>query len=289
MNIGFKILFIVGLIILIIIIILVLLFIVPFRYLIKLLYVDNELSFDFKYSVVTFNAFISFKSKLKYYLKILGITIFDSDSAKETDNKKKTKKDKAIVKNTTVTQSLNDTDFLKDKSINEDLRASREDARELLKTAKRFEKEELKELIKSGGNVEKIDFKTKIDSFIDGLQNIIPPEMKYVLKKVSDEVFKLLKKLAPSDVDIDISYGSSDPYMLGLSYAVLAPVISLTGGDVNVKPKFGRDEISAKVELARRVPLITIVIPVVRLLLDKKFRNIVFSKNKGSRSSPVHP
>ena len=102
--------------------------------------------------------------------------------------------------------------------------------------------------------------------------------MKYVLKKVSDEVFKLIKKLSPTDVDVDISYGSSDPYMVGISYAILAPLISITGGDINARPEFGTDEIKAKLELARRVPLITIVIPVLRLLLDKKFRNIVLNK-----------
>lgn len=284
MNIGLKILLIVGIVILVIIILIVLLFVIPFRYLISLSYGDNEISFDFKYSIVTFNAFIALKSKVKYYLKILGITIFDSDDKKKdagkgkSDDKKKNKKVKADINETlTTTKRLTDTDFMRDKSIDEEVRASNEDAKELLKSAKKFEKKQLEEIIKSG-EIGNKGLKTKVDSFIDGLQNIIPPDMKYVLKKVSDEVFKLLKKLSPSDVDVDISYGSSDPYMLGIGFAVLAPIISLTGGDINAKPKFGSDEIEAKIELARRVPLIAIVMPVVRLLLDKKFRNIVFSK-----------
>ena len=284
MNIGLKILLIVGIVLLVVIILIVLLFIAPFKYLISLSYGDNEISFDFKYSVVTFNAFIAFKSKVKYYLKILGITLFDSeDKKKDTGkgkgaDKKKNKKAKADTNETlTTTKRLTDTDFMRDKSIDEEVRASNEDAKELLKSAKKFEKKQLEEIIKSG-DIGNKGLKTKIDSFIDGLQNIIPPDMKYVLKKVSDEVFKLLKKLSPSDVDVDISYGSSDPYMLGIGFAVLAPLISLTGGDINAKPKFGSDEVSAHIRLARRVSIITIVIPVVRLLLDKKFRSIVFSK-----------
>lgn len=284
MNIGLKILLIVGIVLLVIIILLVLLFVIPFRYLIRFSYGDNEISFDFKYSIVTFNAFIALKSKVKYYLKIFGITLFDSeDKKKDTGkgkgaDKKKNKKVKADTNETlTTTKRLTDTDFMRDKSIDEEVRASNEDAKELLKSAKKFEKKQLEEIIKSG-DIGNKGLKTKVDSFIDGLQNIILPDMKYVLKKVSDEVFKLLKKLSPSDVDVDILYGSNDPYMLGIGFAVLAPLISLTGGDINAKPKFGSDEVSAHIELSRRVPLITIVIPVVRLLIDKKFRSIVFSK-----------
>ena len=277
MNIGIKILLIVGIIILVIIVLLVLLIIVPFRYLISFSYIDNELSFNFKYSIVTFNTLIAFKSKIKYYLKIFGRTIFDSDDKKKEGKEKKSKKAKAAVNKTSIVKGVADTDFMRDKSIDEEVRASNEDAKELLKSAKKFEKKQLEEIIKAG-DIEKKGLKSKIDSFIDGLKNIIPPDMKYVLKKVSDEIFKLLKKLAPTDVDVDISYGSSDPYVVGLSYAVLAPLISITDGDINAKPKFGTGEIGAHIELARRVPLITIVIPVVRLLLDKKFRNIVLSK-----------
>lgn len=266
MSIGLKILFIVGIIILVIAVLLIFLLVVPFRYIINLSYGDDEISFDFKYSVITFNAFVAFKSNVKYYLKILGMTIFDSDSKKKENGKDKNVQKKFV-----------DTEFMRDKSINEEMRASNEDAHELLKSAKKFEKKQLEDVIKSGA-IEKDEYKSKVDSFIDRLHNIIPSDMKYVLKKVSDEVFKLLKKLAPADVDIDVSYGSNDPYMVGLSYAIFAPLISITGSDISATPKFGSDEISVYIELVRRVPLITIVIPVVRLLIDKRFRNIVFSK-----------
>ncbi|MBO4667486.1 MAG: hypothetical protein J5666_05100 [Bacilli bacterium] len=270
MSIFLKILSIVLIVILIIIILLALLLILPFKYLISLSYSDKEFTFDFKYSVVSFNTLITLKPPIKYYLKIFGITIFDSENKKEG----KTKKEKVDKKEA---RRISDTDFLRDKSISEDLRASDKDARELLNSAKKFEKAQLEEIIRSG-DIDKQGVKQKVDSFIDKLHNIIPPDMKYVLKKVSDEVFKLIKKLSPTDVDVDISYGSSDPYMVGISYAILAPLISITGGDINARPEFGTDEIKAKLELARRVPLITIVIPVLRLLLDKKFRNIVLNK-----------
>lgn len=264
---------------LVIIVLLILLLIVPFRYLISVSYNNSEISFDFKYFIITFNAFIALKSKIKYYLKIFGVTVFDSDNDKKDKSlsKKKNKSDKSVADEANVIRSLTDTDFMNDKSINEKVRASREEAKELLKSAKKFEKEQLEKMVKSS-TIESKRLEKRVDSFIEGLTNIIPPDMKYVLKKTSTEVFKLIKKLAPIDVSVDISYGSSDPYMMGVSYAVLAPLISITGGDINAKPKFGSEEIKADVKLARNVPLITIVIPVVRLILDKKFRNIVFAK-----------
>lgn len=281
MSIVIKILSIVGIVILVIIVILILLLIVPFCYFISVSYNNSEISFDFKYFIITFNAFIALKSKIKYYLKIFGVTVFDSDNDKKDKdkslNKKKIKSDKSIANEANVIRSLSDTDFMNDKSINEKVRASREEAKKLLKSAKKFEKEQLEKMVKSS-TIESKRLEKKVDSFIEGLTNIIPPDMKYVLKKTSTEVFKLIKKLAPIDVNVDISYGSSDPYMMGVSYAVLAPLISITGGDINAKPKFGSEEIKADVKLARNVPLITIAIPVVRLILDKKFRNIVFAK-----------
>ena len=278
MNVGLKILFVVIIIVLVIIILLALLLIIPFRYLISLIYNDGEISFDFKYSVITFNVFIALKSKIKYYLKALGITIFDSDSKKNKDKvSSKDKNDKVILNEASLKPSLADTDFLQDKSISEELRASDEDAKKLLKSAKKIEKEQLEDLVKTG-SIDDKSIRQKIDLFIDNLHNIIPPDMKYVLKKVSAETLSLIKKLSPTDVDVDISYGSDNPYLVGLSFAILAPAIAITDGDINAKPSFNKDGVSAKIELARRVPLITIVIPVVRLLLDKKFRNIVFSK-----------
>ena len=97
---------------------------------------------------------------------------------------------------------------------------------------------------------------------------------------ICDTVRPLLpKSILPKKYELNIKYGISDPYTYGISYAILAPLTGILDENLKVDPTFGKNNFESELNASKRVPLYKIIEPALKLLLDKKFRSIVFNKN----------
>ena len=256
MDILLKILSTIGIVLIIILIIIVLLLVYPYKYTLNINYGDRTLVVDFKYFIIKFYLTIGFSLPVSYSLKIFSKAIFDSN----IDNEKN------AVKNENEDSSFEDTHKVDNLSIKEKVEDGDKAIKELLIDAKNLNDKQNKEYDETHG---------KVNTVIDKLDGIIPRDMIYLLKKVLKELRVLLYRLSPKNYNIDISYGIKDPYMMGLSYAVLAPVMAMNDGKMTVKPKFLNDEFGATLKAERRFPLCFLLMPVLRLLIDKRIRKII--------------
>lgn len=248
----------------ILLVVLLLILILPFKYRLSLRYKDDLLTVSFLYMILHFDLSLGLKSPVTYKMTVMNKKLFDSEKSNNA----------AIKENDTgeeKTTENNEYNFESSEPLKEDVKKSKELAKDLFIDAKKLEEKQKK------------DYKAlndKVDTFIDKVDSFIPHDMIYVVKKIVAELKRLIGKIAPNKVIVDVTYGIKDPYMMGVTYASLVPLIAASDGDISVYPKFLTDEFEGVVKLSKRVPIITIAFPVIRLLLDKRFREVVFKKDK---------
>ena len=271
-------------------IILVILFI-PFQYNLSVDYVEDErIDFSLDYMIFKIRGFLTFSPDVTYELTFGKKVILSSDDKDDEEEDED--------------NSIEDTEFIENKNLSEEVKESKLAIKDLFTSAKRLEKKQLEEaeleddqdddedeieeeIDDDANEIETVDDdveiskkKEKTFNIIDRFKNIFKSDELYVIKKIANEVLDAIKILKPDNVSVKIKYGAKDPYAMGLLFAIAAPIYSILGKKLNLKKNSKSDLTEGHIDIKGHPRLYKLIKPVFNLLIDKKFRKVIFKKKK---------
>ena len=85
---------------------------------------------------------------------------------------------------------------------------------------------------------------------------------------------KLLKHILPRKLKANIIYGTGDPCSTGQILGALSILYSMYGDRVTIIPDFENQRFEGNAMARGRIRLVTILIIVIKLILDKRFRQL---------------
>ena len=258
-----KILLAVSIILITLVMALMLFLIYPFKYDIDIAYDEKLFIFTFKYSIIYFFLSFDFSNPVKCRIELLSKKIFDSSSVSKDIGKKEISTDVAtdLVKDKERLESQ--TEFVKD------VEETKEVVKDLFNSAKKMETRQ---------KAERRINSEKAELLIDRCDKYIPRNTIYVLKKILKELKKTYIFIVPKKYKVEISYGIKDPYIMGLSYIITAPISIMSDESVDIKSNFMAGTFKGDIHMSNRMPKICLLMPLIRLLLDKRFREIILKK-----------
>ncbi len=289
MNIISIILIVLGIIIAIILVIILILLFFPFEYVIDLSFAkDERLELKFKYIIFKLTGFLIYKPKVTYEFKLWDKVLAKKDE--ETEDNEEIEEAIADEETEVEDNSIEKDDFIENKNLSSEISESKTVIKDLFKSAKALEKKkalELKETEKLDEAKEKeqeiienAKKKEKAIGVIDKFKGIFKSDELYVIKLVVNEGIDALKAIKPDKINVKIKYGSSDPYLTGVLFSIAAPIYSIMGDDLNLKINADKDFIESYMTLIGHPRLYKLVGFILRLLMNKKFKKVVFKKKK---------
>lgn len=281
------ILIILAVIIAIVLVIILVILLVPFEYLLDINYIeDNRVDINLKYIIFKLKGFLVFNPETSYELKLWNKILLSSEDDDEEDDE----------------DSIEDTDFIETEDLSEEVKESKATIKDLFVSAKRLEEKKRKEEIEEDDDDDEIDDdldeddiedteievtdksleKTKEKTFgiIDKFKNIFKGDEFYVIKKTANEAIGALSILKPDKINVDVKYGNKDPYAMGLLFSIAAPIYSFLGKKLKLKQNKSSNLTEGHIDITGHPQLYKLLAPILRLLLDKKFRKVVFKKRK---------
>lgn len=119
--------------------------------------------------------------------------------------------------------------------------------------------------------------KEKLFKKINHIKELVTDEEnKAFLAFIIQRLKELLKLLKPKKYKIDLHFGFEDPSTTGKILMYLSVIYGLTGLDMKINPDFEEEVKEGKILLKGSFQLIFLVIIVVKLFLNKKFKELVF-------------
>jgi len=119
--------------------------------------------------------------------------------------------------------------------------------------------------------------KEKLFKKINHIKELVTDEEnKAFLAFIIQRLKELLKLLKPKKYKIDLHFGFEDPSTTGKILMYLSVIYGLTGLDMKINPDFEEEVKEGKILLKGNFQLIFLVIIVVKLFLNKKFKELVF-------------
>lgn len=268
------------------IVLIVILFILfyPFEYVIDLSFTnDDKLDLKFKYIIFKIKGFLIYKPEVSYEFKLWNKVIVKNDKGDKSDEEIE---DDDIEEN----NSIEETDFIKNDNLSSEIKDSKTAIKELFKSAKAFEKKKVEEIKKTEEidkekdkeqeKIENAKKKENAANVIDKFKGIFKSDELYVIKLVVNEAIDVLKAIRPDKINVRIKYGSSDPYITGVLFSIAAPIYSMMGDNLNLKINADKDFVESYMTLIGHPRIYKIVGSILRLLINKKFRKVVFKKKK---------
>lgn len=285
----------------------------PLKYELRMKFKNQIFSIKFDYLFFNFVFKIGFTEKMNYKATILRKVIFDSNKEKDEENENvddkkintniaKTDfiKDKSVEyevnKDETIIKNLNKRSKEYDKEINnqiedvnDDLVSLEEPANEIynkidideINTDDNIKKEnEEKYYNEDLANTKKsknIYFEL-VDKIMLIIKKRVPMEMYDLMVLILDEVKKIFIHIKPKKVKYDAKIGLDDPYHMGLILALHSPLYALYGDNVKLTPYFDRYLLDIEFYMMGRPQILFLLIPILRLYNNKKFRKIVLHK-----------
>ena len=247
----------------------------PFKYVLDINYDGKELVLDFKYSLLYFflsTKFSKDEKSTKYLFKIFSVVIYDSDNPEKIAREKVGEVptlSEAITGKEHVDKESVPSEEARPLSAIDDIKETRAMIKDLFISSKKMEDRQKGEYDK------KLD---KVENAVNKLTKVIPNDIAYMIAKTFHEFKSELKHILPKSYKLEVSYGIADPYSMGLTYAITAPLAIMGDKNIDLDPKFMEDSFKAHANFSRRMPKIALLIPLIRLLKDKRFRKIVFRK-----------
>lgn len=249
------------------IIVLFLIFIIlPLRYVLVANCKDSKLTCDFRYTFFYFDFFVDFKDmkNVKYKAKIFGKVIADSENKK----KEKFAKDED--------EKIDLKKFFKNKNLDKEINTSDEVFLNLFKRSKEYEKEI--ETTEKKEERERVELKERISRFVDNYKKVLPLSMIDLAKLISREVVDYAPYILPKKLKANVNVGLNEPSNTGLLLAFLAPLYAGFGDSIDISPDFTKMKLDGGLTLEGRPQIIFMIIPIIHLFLNKRFREIVLSK-----------
>lgn len=119
--------------------------------------------------------------------------------------------------------------------------------------------------------------KEKLFKKINHIKELVTDEEnKAFLVFIIQRLKELLKLLKPKKYKIDLHFGFEDPSITGKILMYLSVLYGLTGLDMKINPDFEEEVKEGEILLKGNFQLIFLVIIVVKLFLNKKFKELVF-------------
>jgi hypothetical protein len=95
------------------------------------------------------------------------------------------------------------------------------------------------------------------------------------LRLLKRQGFRLVRHVFPHRLRGEIRFGFDDPYTTGQILTWISPFYGLYAGKINLIPVFEEKALDGELSLKGRIRLGTILILVVRVLLNKNFRRLL--------------
>lgn len=277
MGIVIKILSMLLIIILVLLIIILVIFLYPFKYILDIRYDDKALKLSFKYFLISFLLKIEFNVPIEYRLKILSKTIFagkkDIDAMKKIDKKS----GEAIIETKIDSESKDiiSNEVLVKETKGNTLKENDNVVKDLFVSAKKAENRQ---------GIDSDSEKKSIESTIEKIKDFIPEDLTYIISLILDNISLILRRVRPREYKVDLSYGIRDPYIMGLTCAIVTPLKALSDSNMNIEPHFMEDSFTGHICAKSRVSAFLAIKPVLNILLDKKFRAVAFKKKADKKS-----
>ena len=119
--------------------------------------------------------------------------------------------------------------------------------------------------------------KEKLFKKIDHIKELVADEEnKEFLAFIIQRLKELLKLLKPKKYKIDLHFGFEDPSTTGKILMYLSVLYGLTGLDMKINPDFEEEVKEGELLIKGSFQLFFLVIIVVKLFLNKKFKELVF-------------
>ena len=270
-------------------IIIILLFI-PFKYNLNCIYKNEDrLELDLKFIFIRITGYLVYTPELDFELKLWNKVILKKKSDDEDDEDEEEE------------NSIADTDFIENKDLEDDVEESKSAIRNLFASAKKMKakKEEEYELEEDDDDEfdediddeedddddeideikkDKEEKKKKAFNLIDKFKNLLDNDIIYVIKRVTSEGINVLNVIKPSKYKVTIKKGTKDPYAMGMTLAIAAPLYAFMGDDLKVVKNSESAFTWSCVYMTGTPRLYKLIPPIFRLLKDKRFRGIVFKK-----------
>lgn len=85
---------------------------------------------------------------------------------------------------------------------------------------------------------------------------------------------KIVKHVLPTELSSKVNFGTGDPCSTGQALGVLGMLYSLYGDKIQITPDFENKVLEGKHFARGRIRLVTILIIVIKLILDKRFKKL---------------
>ena len=264
--------------------IIILILLIPFKYNLNCIYKNEDrLELDLKFIFFRITGYLVYTPELDFELKLWNKVILKKKSDDEEDEDEE------------EDNSIADTDFIENKDLEDDVKESKSAIRDLFASAKKMKakKEEEYELeldeeddedIDEGDDEiddikkEKEEKEKKAFNLIDKFKNLLDNDIIYVIKRVTSEGINVLNVIKPSKYKVTIKKGTKDPYVMGMTLAIAAPLYAFMGDDLKVVKNSESAFTWSCVYMTGTPQLYKLIPPIFRLLKDKRFRGIVFKK-----------
>lgn len=289
--IGLTLLILLGLLLLMFVVVLF----VPLRYKISASSKNDELYLNGTVSWLLHlvHARVKIEEKnLRIWVRLFGIKIFDNlkknkpkkEKSYHKTYKTKTKKDSVNRKETTY----------KYKEETEDKTEEKTEDKTHYDRAKQYEEDNTTIMDKIYNKINNIINKVKrfFIKIRDKIVNIFKKlfDIKQKIEKISyfirDEINKegfavvygsikdILKHVKPTEFNMELLFGTGDPSSTGKVLGVLSIIYSLYGENIEITPDFEKKVIEGSLDAKGRIRLVTIIIIVIKLIFDKRFKRL---------------
>ncbi len=101
------------------------------------------------------------------------------------------------------------------------------------------------------------------------------PEGKAAVRHLWKECLYLLKKIKPSKIEGNLTFGTEDPALTGQILGGIAIVYGCFPKKFQITPDFEEKRLEGKIHAKGKIRLIHVVIVAVKLWIDRNFRYIV--------------
>ena len=115
------------------------------------------------------------------------------------------------------------------------------------------------------------NLKHKLDLILEFIRDEINREG---FRITYDSLKKLLKHILPTKLKSKVIFGTGDPCSTGQAMGVLGFLYSIYGDKVVIIPDFEKKRLEGEHYASGRIRLVTILIIVIKLILDKRFKQL---------------
>ncbi len=111
----------------------------------------------------------------------------------------------------------------------------------------------------------------RLDLIVDFLRDELNKEGMHI---TFSSIKRLIKHILPTKLSVKLTFGTGDPCSTGQALGALSILYSFYGDKIQITPDFERSVLEGEYLVVGRIRLVSILIIVVKLILDKRFKQL---------------